>query len=155
MYKIISVIIAAFIPLSSYALPSQVTPTGERMVLVSPRTAEWGAYTGDGRLIRSGFVSTGKSYCPDIHQPCRTRTGDFHVFYIGDSGCKSERFPLPRGGGPMPYCMYFSGDQALHGSYELGGAHLSHGCVRMRVGDAAWLHNNFVSYGTLVRVLPY
>lgn len=155
MRKILPFIIAALLPLSSFALPSQIQAPGERMVLVSPRTAEWGAYTGDGRLIRSGIVSTGKAYCPDMHQACHTRTGDFRVFYIGGAGCVSDRFPVPRGGAPMPYCMYFSGDQAMHGSYELGAPHLSHGCVRMHVGDAAWLHNSFVNYGTLVRVLPY
>jgi lipoprotein-anchoring transpeptidase ErfK/SrfK len=88
-------------------------------------------------------------------EPCYTQSGTFRVFYMGGPGCVSARFPVPRGGAPMPYCMYFNGNQALHGSYEVASANLSHGCVRMHVGDARWLRYNFVTNGTLVRVLPY
>lgn len=148
-------LLVGLLPLHAFSLPPAISPPGERMVLVDPRSNEWGAYTADGRLLREGMASVGKNWCPDIQSPCRTHVGTFRVFALGGAGCYSARFPVPNGGAPMPYCMYFSGDQALHGSYEVADAHLSHGCVRMHVGDAEWLRYNFVSYGTLVRVLPY
>lgn len=145
------------LPLIAFSLPAHISPPGEKMVMIDPKTHEWGAYWPNGVLIRHGTATTGKAWCPDIHAPCRTRTGNFHVFFMGDANCKSERFPLPHGGARMPYCMYFSGDQALHGSspWKVAKANLSHGCVRTEISDARWLHNNFVEFGTLVRVLPY
>lgn len=145
-------------PLSAFSkssLPSSISPPGEKLILVDPQVHAWGAYTADGRLIRSGLASAGKNWCPDIKKPCKTHPGNFRVYYLGSSSCVSARFPIPRGGAPMPYCMYFNGNQALHGSYELGYANLSHGCVRMRVSDAKWLRFNFVDQGTLVVVRPY
>ncbi len=55
----------------------------------------------------------------------------------------------------MPYCMYFNDLQALHGSYELANANISHGCVRMHVSDARWLRYNFAQVGTLVIIKSY
>jgi hypothetical protein len=144
-----------FLPLSVFAIPSHISPPGERVVVVDPRINEWGAYTPDGNLVRSGVASTGRSYCPDLHRSCHTPVGSFRIYSLGGPGCVSSKFPLGRGGAPMPYCMYFHGSMALHGSYEVGYAHLSHGCVRLRVSAARWLRYNFVSEGTLVRVLPY
>jgi lipoprotein-anchoring transpeptidase ErfK/SrfK len=145
------------------SLPTNIDPPGEKLILVSPRIHAWGAYTADGYLVRSGVASTGKSWCKDINRPCRTKTGTYRIYYLGDADCYSTRFPIPTGGAPMPYCMYFNGNQALHGSYEVGYAHLSHGCVRMEVSDARWLRYNFVeepswnnSYrGTRVEIMPY
>jgi hypothetical protein len=144
-------------------LPQQITAPGEKLILVDPSIHAWGAYTADGRLIRSGLASAGRNYCADIRRPCRTKTGQFRIYYLGDKSCYSTRFPIPHGGAPMPYCMYFNGNQALHGSYELGYANLSHGCVRLRVSDAEWIRYQFVEQpnsdnryrGTLVIVRPY
>jgi len=139
----------------SSSLPGAIPPQGERVIVVSPRTHAWGAYTSDGRLVRSGLASAGSHYCRDIHRPCRTRVGSFRIFYMGDGSCYSTRYPLPHGGAPMPYCMYFSGNQALHGSPHVVNGNISHGCVRMHPSDARWLRYNFASYGTRVVVLPY
>ncbi len=76
----------------------------------------WKAYDDGGRLVNSGHVSGGKKYCPDIRRACRTPTGTYTVYSKGGSGCKSSRFPVGRGGAPMPYCMFFKGGYALHGS---------------------------------------
>lgn len=143
--------------LPSFSMPSRISSPGERLILINPKTHEWGAYTPGGLLVRQGIATTGKAWCPDIKAPCRTRVGTFRVFSKGDANCKSERFPLPHGGAGMPYCMYFSGDQALHGAspWKVAKANLSHGCVRTRTADARWLSENFVQYGTAVRVLPY
>lgn len=145
------------------SLPATISPPGEKLILVDPRIHVWGAYDSDGYLVKSGVASAGKNWCPDTKQPCRTRTGSFRIYHLGDASCYSTRFPLPHGGAPMPYCMYFNGYQALHGSYEVGYANLSHGCVRLRVSDAKWLRYNFIdepnawnSYqGTLVVIRPY
>lgn len=144
-------------------MPSVISSPGEKVIIVDPRSHLWGAYTADGSLVRSGVASTGKSWCPDIKRSCRTRAGSFRIYYLGDSSCISTRFPIPTGGAPMPYCMYFNGNQALHGSYQVGRADLSHGCVRMHVSDARWLRYNFVDQisngngyqGTLVIIRPY
>ena len=55
----------------------------------------------------------------------------------------------------MPYCMYFHGGQALHGSYEVVNGNISHGCVRLHVNDARWLRFNFAEPGTKVIIKPY
>lgn len=136
---------------------------GEKTIVVNPRTHTFEAYDATGRLVRSGIASTGKPWCPDIQSPCFTHTGSYRIYHMEGPGCVSARFPIPTGGAPMPYCMYFNGNQALHGSYEVGRANLSHGCVRLHVNDARWLRYNFVEgpnssngyRGTLVTILPY
>jgi hypothetical protein len=136
-------------------LPSTINLPGERVVVFSPRLHLWGAYSPDGHLIREGLASGGRDYCPDIQRTCHTHGGRFRVYLMGDASCVSARFPIPTGGAPMPYCMYFNGNQALHGSPDVVHGNISHGCVRMHTSDAEWLRYNFVNYGTLVLVLPY
>lgn len=155
MLTFISIVFALFFPFKIFALPTQINSPGERLIVVSPQQHAWGAYDPSGRLIKSGLASAGANYCRDIHQPCRTRTGTFRIRSLGSSGCKSPSFPVPRGGAPMPYCMYFNESQALHGSNEVVRGNISHGCVRLHVGDARWLRNNFATYGTLVYIGPY
>lgn len=139
----------------SSRLPSQIAATGEKTIVVDPRVHAWGAYTPTGSLVKAGLVTAGSHWCPDIHRPCRTRAGTFRIYSLGDRGCRSHKYPLPRGGAPMPYCMYFNGGQGLHGSYEVVEGNISHGCVRMHVGDAEWLRFNFANVGTKVIVRPY
>ncbi len=43
----------------------------------------------------------------------------------------------------MPYCMFFNGNQGLHGSPYVMEGNVSHGCVRLSVSDAEWLRFNF------------
>lgn len=143
------------IPLSAYSLPQQINPPGEKMVLVDPIEHAWGAYTSDGRLVRSGLASAGADWCHDMNSQCHTEIGSFRVRSLGSKSCASPSFPIPHGGAPMPYCMYFNKYQALHGSYNVVHGNISHGCVRMRVADAQWLRNNFVNIGTLVVIRPY
>lgn len=138
----------------SSRLPSHLAG-GEKVILVDPNVHAWGAYDASGALVRSGLVTAGAHYCPDVGRPCRTKAGSFRIFSLGSSSCKSSKYPLPRGGAPMPYCMYFNKNQALHGSNEVREANLSHGCVRLRVGDAEWIRFNFANVGTKVIVRPY
>lgn len=154
-FFLLSLLTTSIIPSVALSLPSQISPPGENMVLVDPNEHAWGAYNASGRLIRSGLASAGSDWCADLGRQCHTRIGKYRVRSLGSSGCVSPSFPIPHGGAPMPYCMYFNQTQALHGSYELGHANLSHGCVRLRVADARWLRYNFVRIGTLVVILPY
>lgn len=139
----------------SSRLPQQIA-SKEKTVVVDPRVHVWGAYQ-NGELVKSGIASAGSNWCGDLGRPCRTKVGSFRIYSLGSPSCKSHKFPIPRGGAPMPYCMYFSGGQALHGvpDYEVGEGNYSHGCVRMRVGDAEWLRYNFANVGTRVVVKPY
>jgi len=122
----------------------------------------WGAYDGEGNLLNWGPASGGKSWCPDVGYACKTPNGEFHVLRKQGAGCKSSKFPIPRGGAPMPYCMHFKSFYALHGSYEVPGYNASHGCVRLFPEDAKWLNENFIELpqaggilGTSVHIEPY
>jgi hypothetical protein len=144
-------------------MPSQITPPGEKLIIVNPNVHAWGAYSADGELIRSGMATAGNNWCADIRRGCRTKAGSFRIYSLGSRGCKSRKFPVGRGGAPMPYCMFFNGGQALHGSYQVVAANVSHGCVRLHVEDAEWLRFNFVDgpsagngyRGTRLIVKPY
>ena len=113
-------------------------------VVVNQRKLAWGAYNSGGKLLKWGPISAGKNYCKDIGERCRTPKGSFHVIRKMGSGCESTVFPVGKGGAPMPYCMFFKGGIALHGSYELPGYNASHGCVRLYPKDARWLNTQFV-----------
>jgi hypothetical protein len=121
----------------------------------NPRTLQWKAINASGKLVRAGRGSGGRSYCPDIKRSCRTPTGTYHVVGKGGAGCRSSRYPVGKGGAPMPYCMFFSKYYAIHGSYDLPNRNASHGCIRVSPNDAHWLHDNFIDVGTKVIVHPY
>lgn len=137
-------------------LPSHIS-THEKTVIVDPKVHAWGAYDQSGNLVRAGLAVAGSDWCPDIGRRCHTSTGTFRVNSLGNESCKSTIYPKPRGGAPMPYCMFFNKNQALHGVNEshLAEANLSHGCVRLHVPDAEWLRFNFINVGTKVIVQPY
>jgi hypothetical protein len=138
----------------SSRMPSKIS-TSEKVIVVNPNVHAWGAYDSNGNLIRAGLATAGANYCPDIHRRCHTKSGSFRVQSLGSAGCKSSIYPLPRGGAPMPYCMFFNGNQGLHGSYNVVDGNASHGCVRLHVKDAEWLRFNFVNIGTKVIIKPY
>ena len=133
-------------PMDFSPLPKQVSPPGEKFVFVSlnPKVLAWGAYDSNGTLEAWGPVSGGQGWCPDENRGCHTALGRFQIYGFGGEDCKSTKFPVGRGGAPMPYCMYFHGGFALHGSYEVPGYNASHGCVRMFVPDAKWLNRDFM-----------
>lgn len=148
---------------SSGSMSGQIGATGEKVIVINPRIHMFGAYDASGNLLRSGTATAGGSWCPDIHRSCRTKVGSFRIYTLGSSGCRSKRYPLPHGGAPMPYCMFFNGNQGLHGSYQVVRGNVSHGCVRVHVEDARWIRFNFVDgphsgngyRGTRVIVRPY
>lgn len=128
---------------------------GNNTFVFSPRTHSWKAISASGKVVRTGRASGGRNYCPDIHRGCRTPTGTYHVISKGGPGCKSSRFPVGKGGAPMPYCMFFSKYYAVHGSYEVPNYNASHGCVRIEPSEAHWLSNNFMHVGTRVVIQSY
>ncbi len=138
----------------STRLPGHIA-THEKVIVIDPSVHAWGAYNANGDLIRSGLATAGNSWCPDIKRSCRTRVGTFRIQSLGSFDCKSTLYPLPRGGAPMPYCMFFNGNQGLHGSYNVVEGNVSHGCVRVSVSDAEWIRHDFATVGTKIIVRPY
>ena len=124
-------------------------------VVFSPRSLQWQAINEDGDVVRRGKASGGRNYCPDIKRACRTPAGTYHVIAKSGSGCHSSRYPVGKGGAPMPYCMFFSKYYAIHGSPDVPHRNASHGCVRVVPSDARWLNQNFVHIGTKVVIEPY
>lgn len=139
----------------SYSFPDIRVATGNRVFIYDPQQLSWAAYDSDGRLVRTGPGSAGSGYCSDLGRSCRTPVGTFHVFSKQGSEYKSKVFPLPRGGAPMPYAMFFHGGAAIHGSYDVMEHNASHGCIRTLVEDAEWLNHDFLNYGSTVIIKPY
>jgi len=140
-------------PLQLSPMSQQISPPGRKIIMVSLSKLAFGAYDADGKLVYWGPVSGGQNYCRDIHRRCMTPTGHFAIYSKEGRYCVSTKFPVGRGGAPMPYCMYFHGGMALHGSYEVPGYNASHGCVRMFVNDAQWLNQEFTAGESGVPVL--
>lgn len=137
-------------------LPKNVKSTGEKVFVFSPRARQWAAYNGQGRLMGYGRANGGSSFCAELNEPCLTANGKYRVFRKGDSSCISKTFPLDKGGGAaMPYCMFFNGGAAIHGSPQLSLMNSSHGCVRVTTPSARWLSESFISVGTKVLVTSY
>ncbi len=139
----------------SGSLPSRISPPGEKMFVFSPRHKAWAAYDAEGRRLAGGRANGGADYCADVGRRCRTPVGTFRVRSKGSPGCTSSKFPVGRGGAPMPYCMFFRGGYAIHGSPYISNVNGSHGCIRVTTSAAAWLHSDFIGPGTKVKVLPY
>lgn len=129
---------------SDAPIAEYIHPLGEKLVVIDPREHVWGAYNLNGKLIRWGIASAGANFCADTRLSCRTKSGSFRIYLMGESNCSSNKYPIPGGGSPMPYCMYFHGNQALHGSNEVEYENISHGCVRVHIDDAKWLRYHFV-----------
>jgi len=142
--------------------PQKIDGEHEKEIIVDQDKLAWGAYDANGQLVKWGPIASGRDKCPDSAKACRTLTGIFRVFSKEDVHCKSDIFPIGKGGAKMPYCMYFHKGFALHGSDDMPGYRASHGCVRMFTPDAKWLNQEFVTIsnqqnnymGTLVVVRP-
>jgi lipoprotein-anchoring transpeptidase ErfK/SrfK len=140
-------------------IPERIPRQGEKVIIIYPAEHFWGAYNAQGRLIRWGIATAGANDCPDSSHSCRTKVGTFRIYSLGDSHCVSRKYD----GAPMPYCMYFNGGQALHGSPDVQFSNISHGCVRIHISDAKWLRTQFVEgpmlsnryRGTKIMIKPY
>ena len=137
------------------AFPKHVRPPGKRVFIFSPRSKAWAAYAPNGRLVGYGRASGGATWCRDVGRPCRTVRGTFRVYRKGSARCRSGKYPLPRGGAPMPYCMFFYKSYGIHGSPNVPNYNASHGCIRVKTRAAAWLSRYFIRHGTTVVVTSY
>ena len=142
--------------------PHKIPSENEKLVIVDQDKLAWAAYDAQGQLVKWGPIASGRDKCPDSNRACRTLTGIYRVFSKENEKCKSDVFPIGKGGAPMPYCMYFHKGFAMHGSADMPGYRASHGCVRMFTRDAKWLNETFVetandktnNIGTKVVVRP-
>ena len=139
---------------SSIAYLNYASHSGNAFVF-NPRSLQWKAINANGKVVRTGHGSGGRGYCPDIRRSCRTPTGTYHVISEGGPGCRSTRYPVGKGGAPMPYCMFFSKYYAIHGSPDVPNRNASHGCIRVTPSEAHWLYDNFMTVGTTVVIKPY
>lgn len=119
----------------------------EKQIIVDQDKLAWAAYDANGQLVNWGPISSGRTKCPDSAGSCLTLTGMYRVFSKEDERCKSDVFPIGRGGAKMPYCMFFHKGFALHGANDIPGYRASHGCVRLFERDAKWLNHEFVETG--------
>lgn len=141
---------------SSAKLTKHYDTQGERAFVFSPRDKEWAAYDADGYYVAGGIANGGAEYCYDLQEPCHTPAGVYRVYRKGGADCVSGTFPLSKGGGaPMPYCMFFTGGYAIHGSPFISYQNTSHGCVRVNPDSAKWLSSYFLNHGTKVIIHPY
>lgn len=124
--------------------PLRIQPENEKQIIVDQEKLAWAAYDANGLLIKWGPISSGRDKCSDSSKSCRTMTGIFYFFSKENEKCRSNVYPVGRGGAKMPYCMYFHKGFALHGSDDMPGVRASHGCVRMFTRDALWLNHEFV-----------
>ncbi len=138
-----------------YGFPRKRRASGRHVFVFSPRLRAWAAYDAHGNLIRTGRASGGAHYCRDVRRACLTPRGIFRIHRKGSVHCRSGKFPLGRGGAPMPHCMFFLRAYAIHGSPNVPRANVSHGCIRVLPPAAKWLHQNFIRIGTTVIVTSY
>ncbi len=142
-------------PYGSSRFPDQIRAPGHKLFIFSPHYRAWAAYESDGSRVATGIANGGNSFCPDLGQSCPSPVGMHAVYMKGSYDCKSRKFPVGVGGAPMPYCMYFKGGYAIHGSPYLSNNNTSHGCIRVTTDAARWLSENFMSVGTKVMVMGY
>lgn len=121
-------------------VPERIDGHHEKIIFVDPGEHVYGAYAANGKLIRWGIATSGAEQCPDTNESCRTKAGQFRIYLLGNASCISTKF----NNAPMPYCMFFNGGQALHGSSDIQFDNISHGCIRLHVDDAKWLRYHFV-----------
>jgi len=136
--------------------PAQINTTGKRHFIFDPKISAWAAYDENGELIITGSGSGGKDFCEDVGKPCRTITGNFHVYNKRGEECRSGEYPVEsKGGAKMPYCVYFYRGFTIHAAYEVPPFPSSHGCIRVWPSAAKWLNEEFMTIGTKVTVLSY
>lgn len=122
-------------------------PGGERWISVNLSSQYLVAYEGDVPVAET-YVSTGR---PGFDTP----PGTFFVNSKIDSQTMEgvlggEYYNVP----DVPYVMYFTDvGHAIHGTYwhENFGAVMSHGCINLPMGFAAWLYD-WAPYGMRVEI---
>lgn len=101
--------------------PLKMSTLSEKEIIVDQDKLAWAAYDKEGNLLNWGPISSGRDKCSDSNRSCRTMTGIFRMFSKENEKCKSDVFPIGKGGAKMPYCMYFHKGFAMHGSDDIRG----------------------------------
>ncbi len=115
-------------------------PTGGKWIDVNLSKQRLTAYVGNTPVF-SASVSTGLPRTPTVVGRFRVQTK------LRATTMSGPGYHLPN----VPYTMYFYRGYAIHGTYWHNnfGRPMSHGCVNMRTGDAAWVYN-WAPIGTTV-----
>lgn len=121
---------------------SYAPAAGYKRIDVNLSTQTLTAWYGD-TVVMNTLISSGTAYAPTV-------TGRFSI---------GNKYPAQRMMGPgydipdVPYVMYFWESYALHGAYWHNnfGTPMSHGCVHLTPGEAAYLYN-WADVGTEVYV---
>ena len=124
----------------------KIDAPGERTIHINLNEQAFAAYNKEGYLVTWGPAAGASGYCADLGRSCNTVVGTFRMFRKKGEACKSSKYPLGKGGAPMPFCMFFHKGFAMHAS-TMPGYPASHGCVRMFLEDAAWLNKGFIKVG--------
>jgi lipoprotein-anchoring transpeptidase ErfK/SrfK len=109
------------------------------VILSQQRLVAW----EDGRMVMSTSVSTGTRRTPTVR-------GTFRIYRkYAKQRMVGRDYDLPN----VPYVMYFTGAYAMHGTYWHSnfGQPMSHGCINLPTGKAAWLYQ-WAPHGTAVVV---
>ena len=128
------------LPTEEWQPPEETT--GARWIDVDLGDQMLYAYEGN-TIVGSFLVSTGLPNTP-------TPTGRFYVWVkLLFDDMQGPGYYLP----DVPYTMYFYEGYGIHGTYWHSnfGSPMSHGCINMETGDAAWLFN-WSSVGILVNI---
>ena len=121
-------------------MPSTTPPagvTGGRWIDINLAEQTLTAYD-NGQLVYATLISSGVP-------PFWTRPGLFQIYKKKDTEDMSGSFEADRSDfyslQNVPWTMYFDKARALHGEYwhNFLGYPMSHGCVNLSIGDAAWL----------------
>ncbi len=140
---------------TEYYFPETREATGHSVFIFDPKYTSYALYDEDGHLVQQGRASGGQFFCADTGRACTTPAGTYRIYRKHGEDCKSSKFPLGRGGAPMPHCMFFTGGYAIHGSNDVPDHNASHGCIRVPPGDAAWLSEYHLEIGDTVIVRSY
>ena len=128
----------------SYSLDPQELAHEGRWIDIDLGSQLLTAYEGS-MPVSNFIISSGTSAHP-------TLTGQFRIWSkLESTDMSGPGYDLK----DVPYTMYFYQGYGIHGTFwhDNFGTPMSHGCVNMKTGEAAWLFD-FASQGTLVNVHP-
>jgi lipoprotein-anchoring transpeptidase ErfK/SrfK len=149
-------VLAASSSASAYASDERPVNQASSDTALAPRTGKWididlseqrlRAYQGS-KVVYTVRISSGTAKYPTVQ-------GTFRVYAKNKSqrmrgGTGADRYDLPN----VPNVMFFHKAYAIHGAYWHNnfGRPMSHGCINMPLGAAAWLYN-WAGMGTTVVV---
>ncbi len=128
--------------------PKWIAAPEKELIIFDPALLALAAYSPQGKLLRWMPAIGGMDRCIDTWRRCRTIVGELKVTIKGDEKTRSHKYPLgcPRKEpcAPMPWFVgFYKRLFGFHASEKMVGKHDSHGCVRLFLNDARWLHQNF------------